>query len=103
MSQVVITAQARAGMIRCQNYLHSRSQVAAQRAQNTIYKYLKKLEQNQYIGRPFNSPDPEMEDEGLRELVIPFGNGSYLALYKYVAENNVVYILAFKHGREESY
>lgn len=37
-----------------------------------------------------------------RELIIPFGNAGYVALYEIVSPSKVV-VLAFRHQREEDY
>ncbi|TAG84996.1 MAG: type II toxin-antitoxin system RelE/ParE family toxin [Burkholderiales bacterium] len=37
-----------------------------------------------------------------RELIIPFGNSGYVALYEIVSTSKVV-VLAFRHQREEDY
>jgi ParE toxin of type II toxin-antitoxin system, parDE len=39
----------------------------------------------------------------MRELVIPFGESGYVALYRHDAEADLVYILAFRHQREAGY
>ncbi|MBB5274336.1 hypothetical protein HNR26_000374 [Rhizobium rosettiformans] len=39
----------------------------------------------------------------MRELVIPFGETGYVALYRYDEEADLVYILAFRHQREAGY
>ena len=39
----------------------------------------------------------------MRELVIPFGETGYVALYRYDTEGDLVYILAFRHQREAGY
>ena len=39
----------------------------------------------------------------LRELMIPFGDSGYVALYRYDNINNTVYILSFKHQKEVEY
>jgi ParE toxin of type II toxin-antitoxin system, parDE len=39
----------------------------------------------------------------MRELVIPFGERGYVALYRYEAEADLLYILAFRHQREGGY
>lgn len=55
------------------------------------------LETHPAIGRPL--PDaPE-----LRELIIPFGDSGYVGLYRYEADADVVYLLAFRHQREAGY
>jgi plasmid stabilization system protein ParE len=55
------------------------------------------LETAPEIGRPF-AEEPEF-----RELVIDFGDSSYLALYRYVPEDDAVYVLAFRHQKEAGY
>lgn len=40
---------------------------------------------------------------GTRELIIGFGDSGYVALYRFVREDDAVYILAFRHQREAGY
>ena len=42
-------------------------------------------------------------DGGLRELIIGRGSRGYAALYRYVAESNVVFVLAIRSQREAGY
>ena len=42
-------------------------------------------------------------DGGLRELIIGRGSRGYVALYRYVAESNVVFVLAIRSQREAGY
>jgi len=49
------------------------------------------------MGRPLEDV-PE-----LRELLIPFGESGYVALYRYEASDDAVYILAFRHQKEAGY
>ena len=55
------------------------------------------LERHPEMGRPFSGA-PE-----LRELVIPFGETGYVALYRHEPANDAVYVLAFQHQREAGY
>jgi hypothetical protein len=55
------------------------------------------LETAPQAGRRF----PEMIE--LRELVIAFGDSGYVALYLYVATEEAVYVLAFRHQKEAGY
>lgn len=48
------------------------------------------------MGRPVAELEPEM-----REWVIEFGHGGYVALYRFDAKE--VVILAVRHGREAGY
>lgn len=49
------------------------------------------------MGRPFD-PAPEM-----RELLIPFGDGGYAALYRHDPARDAVILLAFRHQKEAGY
>jgi len=53
------------------------------------------LEHNPFIGRPV--------DGGMRELVIGRRARGYLALYRYVAEIDTVFVLALRSQREAGY
>lgn len=53
------------------------------------------LERNPLIGRPASG--------GSRELVIGRGSRGYIALYRYVAEIDVVFVLAVRSQREAGY
>jgi toxin ParE1/3/4 len=53
------------------------------------------LEQNPFIGRPV--------DATTRELVIGRRSRGYLALYRYVAEIDTVFVLALRSQREAGY
>lgn len=97
MPRLIVTKQAAKGIGRCRVFLHRHSPDAAERAGQTIEQSLFKLETSPLIGRPIESRSP------LRELVIPFGETGYVALYRYDAETNLVYILAFRHQREIGY
>jgi len=82
---------------RCRKFLSAKNADAARRAAETIAKHLLVLETAPEIGRPF-------EDEpALRELVIAFGSTGYVALYRYIPDENAVFILAFRHSREAGY
>ena len=53
------------------------------------------LEHNPFIGRP--------ADGNLRELVIGRRSRGYLALYRYIAEIDTVFVLALRSQREAGY
>jgi toxin ParE1/3/4 len=53
------------------------------------------LKHSPLIGRPASGQ--------LRELVIGRRSRGYLALYRYVAESDIVFILAIRSQREEGY
>jgi len=49
------------------------------------------------MGRPFSEAPP------WRELVIPFGDTGYVALYHHDPAAETVYVLAFRHQKEAGY
>lgn len=53
------------------------------------------LKRSPMIGRPLPG--------GLRELIIGRGARGYAALYRYVAESDVVFVLAIRSQREAGY
>ncbi len=67
---------------------------AAQRIAEIIAA-LDVLEQNPLIGRPVNN--------GKRELVIGRRSNGTLALYRYVAEIDIAFVLAIRSQREAGY
>lgn len=97
MSHLIVTPEAAQGMARCRRYLMVRSAQAAKRADRTIAAALAELTITPKLGRLYE------KDRSLRELLIPFGKGAYLALYRYEPQADVVRILAFRHGREAQY
>jgi plasmid stabilization system protein ParE len=95
--QVVITEGAAEGLERCRTFLVGKDPEAARRAGRVIEQFLLKLETASGIGRPF----PELPE--LRELVIPFGDSGYVALYRQSPADDRVYVLAFRHQKEAGY
>lgn len=55
------------------------------------------LETTPAMGRPVDD-QPE-----LRELLIPFGDSGYVALYRHEPAQDAVYILAIRHQKEAGY
>lgn len=97
MPRVIITEGAGQGLERCRRFLAAKAPEAAKRAGQAIERQFLLLESTPNIGRPF--PDvPE-----LRELVIPFGNSGYVALYRHEPADDAVYVLAFRHQKEAGY
>lgn len=94
MPQVIFTQGATEGLRRCLPFLAKENREAAHRAARRIEQHFAKLEHAPEIGRPLGH-QPEH-----RELVIGFGSAGYIALYRYIPGEQVVYILAFRHQRE---
>lgn len=105
MPHVIVSDRAQAGIEHCQAFLRALAPNAAKRARQTIFAAIKRLGEFPNHGRPYYPIAPEDAEEGedLRELIIPFGRGGYLALYHYAKEENAVHIIAFKHGKEARY
>ncbi len=97
MPRVIITAGAARGLERCRLFLTEKSPQAAVRAGQTIESQLALLETEPEVGRPFDDL-PEF-----RELIIPFGDSGYVALYHHEVSSGSVYILAFRHQKEAGY
>ena len=97
MPRVVVTAGAAEGLERCRRFLIDKDRRAAARAGTAIERQLLLLETAPEIGRPL-----DLEPE-LRELVIGFGEAGYVALYRYVPDEETVYVLAFRHQKEAGY
>jgi hypothetical protein len=44
-----------------------------------------------------------MDEPGLRELLIPFGDSGYVTLYRFMPAEDTVVLLAFRHQKEAGY
>jgi plasmid stabilization system protein ParE len=96
--RVVITQGAAQGLERCRRFLLEKNPRAAMKAGQAIEHQFALLETEPEIGRPIDEL-PE-----LRELIIPFGDSGYVALYRFdVKADDSVYVLAFRHQREVGY
>jgi plasmid stabilization system protein ParE len=95
--QIIITQGAVKGLKRCRTFLAEKNPQAAIRAAQAIKHSFTLLQAEPEIGRPLDEL-PE-----LRELIIPFGESGYIALYRYEVKTNVLYILAFRHQKEAGY
>ena len=95
LSQNLIwTPAALADVARLHAFLVSKS--PASRAVKAIRQGVKILGQHPEIGRPIEEMLP-----GFREWVIEFGQGAYVALYRF--DGKQIVILAVDHGREAGY
>ena len=97
MPRVIITETALNGLTRCQQFISAKNQPAAKRAGQAIERQFELLETNVNLGRPF----PEHME--LRELVIAFGDSGYVALYRFIASDDAISLLAFRHQKEAGY
>ena len=94
MPRVIITEGAALGLERCRRFLAEKNSQATMRAGQAIEHQFALLETEPEIGRPFDDL-PE-----LRELIIPFGDSGYVAIYHHEVKSDSVYVLAFRHQKE---
>lgn len=97
MPRVIVTEGAAQGLERCRQFLADKTQEAVRRAGQAIERQFLMLETTPAMGRPF----PDLQE--LRELLIPFGDSSYIALYRHAPADDAVYVLAFRHQKEAGY
>ncbi|WP_374634090.1 type II toxin-antitoxin system RelE/ParE family toxin [Ferrovibrio sp.] len=84
-------------MERCRLFLAEKNPQASRRAAEAIKSHLLGLSDFPEIGRPHD------DEPTMRELLIPFGDSGYVALYRFEAITNMVVVLAFRHQREAGY
>jgi plasmid stabilization system protein ParE len=94
---MIVTEGATIGLERCRKFLEEKNPLALARAAQVIEKHFALLETEPEIGRPFDDL-PEM-----RELIIPFGDSGYVALYRFEANADTIYVLTFRHQKEAGY
>jgi len=97
MPRVIITEGSARGLERCRLFLTEKSPQAVVRSGQTIERQLALLETEPEASRPFDDL-PEF-----RELIIPFGDSGYVALYHHEVSSDSVYVLAFRHQKEAGY
>jgi plasmid stabilization system protein ParE len=95
--QVIITEGAAQGLERCRRFLAEKNPQAARRAGQAIERQFALLETEPGVGRPF------VDLPEFRELIIPFGDTGYVALYHHEIKDGSVYVLAFRHQKEAGY
>ena len=95
--RVRYTKGARDDLTRLYAFLLKRDLNAARRARDAIRKATDMLTEFPFSCR--KAPD---DNPFLRELVIPFGAGGYVALFE-IEDNETVTILALRHQREDDY
>ncbi len=95
MAQVVYSENALANLERVFNFLADHDPNAALAAAGVVRQAVEVLVAHPLIGRC-------IEGE-LRELVISYGKSGYVALYRFLPEQNLVRILAIRHQHELDY
>lgn len=95
--RIRFTEEARDDLLRLYDFLLQRDIALAERALTAIRQALRMLETF-----PFSCRKARPDTPLLRELLIPFGQDGYLALFEIDAPDCVT-LLAFRHQREEDY
>ncbi len=91
------TKSAREDLLRLYGFLLERDLQAARRAREAIVKSVEFLRDF-----PFTCRKAVPDNPFLRELLIPFGAGGYVALFE-IEDSETVTILAVRHQREDDY
>jgi plasmid stabilization system protein ParE len=94
---VRFTPEAKEDLLRLYSFLIEQDLSAADAALDTISKGIGFLRDF-----PFSCRKVLPENPFLRELLIPFGNSGYVALFE-IQEQRTVTILAVRHQREDDY
>lgn len=96
MPHLIVAPRALADLGRVAAFLKDKSPRAAERATQTIRQQVRLLASSPGLGRP-------VQDSELRELVIPFADSGYLALYLYDERRDEVVVTAIRHQKEAGY
>lgn len=95
--RVRYTRAARDDLLALQEFLLARDVASARRARNAIGKGMEFLKDFPFTCRKATPDNPL-----LRELIIPFGDSGYVALFE-IEDSTTVTILAIRHQREDDY
>jgi plasmid stabilization system protein ParE len=96
--RVRLTLEAMEDLKRLQDFLIERDLAAAERALDAIESAFVLLEHSPFSCRKAWPGDRPL----LRELIIPFGNAGYVALFE-IDDPRHISVLAVRHQREEDY
>lgn len=96
MPQVIYAAAALRDLNRLRDFLRPKNPSAARRAGEAIRNGLRMLEHQPRLGRPV-----EGLPEAYREWVVAFGRDGYVVRYR--LDDDLVTILAIRHGREADF
>jgi plasmid stabilization system protein ParE len=95
VAQVVYSARAIENLERAFEFLLAENPAAALAAAEAIESAVNNLSAHPLVGR-------RVEGD-IRELVISFGATGYIALYRFVVQEDQVRVLALRHQREVGY
>lgn len=102
-AQVVYAGNALADLERAFSYLHTQDPVAAVDAAAAIGQAIEMLSDHPLIGRRIRGTIGGDIGHEIRELVISYGKTGYIALYRFLPEQNSIRVLAIRHQRELDY
>jgi plasmid stabilization system protein ParE len=95
VAQVVYSARALENLAHTLDFLLTENPAAALAAADAIQSAVENLAAHPLVGRRIEGD--------LRELVISFGATGYIALYRFVVQQDQVRVLALRHQREIGY
>jgi len=95
VAEVAYSARALENIAHALEYLLAESPASDQAAVDAIQSAVENLEAHPLVGR-------RVEGD-LRELVISFGETGFIALYRFVVQQDQVRVLALRHQREIGY
>jgi len=95
VAQIVYSARAPENLARTLDFLRSESPEAALAAAEAIESAVNTLALHPLVGR--------RAEGDIRELVISFGATGYIALYRFVVQQDEVRVLALRQQREIGY
>lgn len=96
MPRLIFTQDALEDLVRLRAFLTSKNPLAAEKAKRAIVDNIRRLPEMPNAHRP-------VEDAPyLRDLLIPFGTGGYIARYRYGPDRDIV-ILRIRHHKEAGF
>jgi toxin ParE1/3/4 len=91
--KLIVSRAAVADIVRLRTFLAGKDENVAQRAVVALSEAMESLETFPQRGRP-------SDVAGARDLIVPFGQSSYLVRYAHSARADEIVVLRIWHGRE---
>jgi plasmid stabilization system protein ParE len=95
VAEVVYSARALENLVHALEFLYAENPPAALTALGAIESAIPNLAAHPLVGQRIEGD--------LRELVISYGETGYIALYRFVVQQDAVRVLALRHQREIGY
>jgi plasmid stabilization system protein ParE len=102
MAKITLHARVIARLHEIEEFYQSIDEELASRALNTLFRWFEKISKNPAIGR-LQLSFPDIRQAEVREAVVPFGQSGFIALYRYLKEQDEIIILALRHQRERGF